>query len=727
MLATALPHGCWVAVTVRRPSKKERTRNHTWLAHRLSTAVPTHHSMSPDALVVSIYAGGVDPHATRALLDATRSAMPGFDISATAEVPTRSAAVRGPVLSTLVGTGLAVATGLKADLVPAFVDAPGHGLVLPGAALAAVSVLAAAGRFTGLIASAWSRARRAAADLDFGAPTHRRGKPKPPRKETVVGDKPMPAFDGDYPLDDSAFLVGPQTVVGVIAPQAGAASGETSTKHREVPPVLLARVGPLIGDTAAGPAYLPATDAFGGIGIVGKAGSGKSALTRSLWGWACLERQHPSGLPGFPGARNALIAFESKGDGVADYQRWVDATGDVMVVIDVADPASVGIDLFAVPGTVTDRAAFFVNACIYAFGEQAIGNRSFETLMGVLPAALLVTREMAAEVENINPDGSPLYFAHVLLGGRSEDAGRMLAAEIAGASVLDDADPQLTETVVGLSPLYGANVSPAQRRALQEAPRNKIRQLMELEQWWAPARRKVTWDQILTNHRAVVVNTGTSRTGRIVEDELSRQMSAILMFSLRHAIQRNCSGWETQGRSVSIYADELALLAGSSEAVIAWLKDQGRSFGVRPTLATQRPEQLPDKVRTALMNFSTLVSYTQEDMKTARELAEGVSGDEGDWQASDILQLSTYTAVVRSHVVKKRQPAFTVHVRDFEADRAGFAEVQGYPATGSLARSITPTEPAVSPVMADPTPMAVVVDEEPEDDRPADFPNLLTW
>lgn len=510
---------------------------------------------------------------------------------------------------------------------------------------------------------------------------------------------------------------------------------------------MLKRIGPLIGDTEQGPAFLSAWDQEGQTAIAGRAGSGKSLLTRSLFGWCCLERRHPSGIAGFPGASNTLIAFESKGDGVHHYREWAAATGDNIKVVDIADPATLGIDVFDVGGSVFEKANFFVNALKYAFGEQAVGDRSFETLLGVLPAALLVTDEIAGAVPDLPTGGSPVFYTHVLLGGRGDEVGRALAAELAGESVRPEASGELREAVLAMSPLYGPGVTASARRNLQEAPRNKFRQLIELESWWTPNRRKVGWPLILDRHRAVVINTGTSAGGRMIEDALSGQVSAILMYSLRHAIQRVCAGWQEQGRSVSIFADELALLAGSSESVIAWLKDQGRAFGVRSFLATQRPDQLPEKVRKAFLNFSTFISYTQEDMAVAREIAEAVSGEEGEWSASDILQLNTYTAIVRAHVDKKRQPAFTVKVRNFEGNRAGFAVEQGYPVLGVVDESSLPPMPVLenpanptprpeyvpepgpvveAPVLADPVvpaPVVVEPDDEPEPPRA----DLMNW
>ena len=110
---------------------------------------------------------------------------------------------------------------------------------------------------------------------------------------------------------------GPALLTGLVAPHAGAASGAASTQPRVAPPALLdPGIGPLLGDAGepAAPVHLSAADQHLGLLAVGRPGTGKSVLIRLAYAWNCLERVHPSGRPGHPGARNTLIAFESKGE-----------------------------------------------------------------------------------------------------------------------------------------------------------------------------------------------------------------------------------------------------------------------------------------------------------------------------------------------------------------------------------------------------------------------------
>jgi hypothetical protein len=409
-------------------------------------------------------------------------------------------------------------------------------------------------------------------------------------------------------------------------------------------------------------------------------------MLRSLFAWNCMERANPCALPGYPGQNNTLVAFESKGEGAQVYTQWAQATGDRTLLIDVAEPSSPAIDLFAVPGTVAERAQFVANAMEYAFGDGAVGPRSFTTLTQVFTAALAITPAIAGLVQGVDPDGSPMYFAHLLLAGQGDEVGVSLAGAVMSEAVrLEGAktpDEALSLARTALMPLFQGKTESA-RRTFLEAPSSKVAPLLALDHWWGSSRPKTTWHQIITEHRSVVINTGVTTSGRIVQDRLSAQMSSLLMFGLRDAIMRYCNAWSSQGRSVSIFADELSLLAGSSPEVITWLRNQGRSYGVRPTLATQYPEQLSEQVRMAVNGFSTIVAFAQDNVRVAEELARDFAADGTPWVGADVVNLAPFTTIVRSSVGQQRQSAFTMSVTNFEADMAAFTATQRAAATGA--------------------------------------------
>jgi hypothetical protein len=400
---------------------------------------------------------------------------------------------------------------------------------------------------------------------------------------------------------------------------------------------------------------------------------------------ARLERVNPSGKPGYPGADNTLIAFESKGDGVAKYVEWAHKLGDKVLTIDVADPRTRGIDLFAVPGDNAAKALFFTNAMKYTFGADAIGDRSFPTIVSVLTAAMSVDDRVLDSIEDrddriLKHGMSPIFYAYQLLAGTSDKVAVQLATGIKALGIKlrerGEPDETLEQAYIAISSLFEDRTESA-RRSFLEPPRNKFEQLLLLEDWWTPARKKVSWTAILEGHRSVVINTGSSPSGILLDDQQNQQISSLLMYSLQNALKRTCSGWLEAGRSVSIFADELSLLAGTSPEIVTWIRDQGRSYGIRAILATQRPEQLGAALRNNFLTYSTLISFAQTDVTTAGEVAANV-GSNGEWTTEDIQHLEPYHVVVRSEVDQRRQSAFIVKLPNFEADISTYAAAQGY-------------------------------------------------
>ena len=673
-LAVAMRAGSWVGVSMRPPSRAEVRRGHRWYEHRLGVSMPTHHAWDDGAVVVSVFAGGRSAEDVRLLLGQVASVLPGFDVGTR---PVVASAFR-PVAAAGLVAGAVYGAAFAASGDPLFANAAGAVPALGAVALASGRVPTKATKLSDQVASGV-----------LPRPPKRGTPPSAPRKENpnVAGPKGR-ASEGGYPLAPSSFLVGPTVTIGLVAPQAGAASGSTSTGSRAVPEALTRRIGPMVGEVVGSDSqvFLPAADSWGGVAMVGQPGSGKSQMLRSMWAWNCLERSAPAGEPGWPGRRNAMVAFESKGDGADAYRRWAQACGDKTLLVDLADPSSYGIDLFAVPGSVSERASWFTNALVYAFGDKAIQDRSFETIQAVMTAGLAVTPAVARRAE-LPADLSPLEYAYILLGGHGDAKGGKLSKAIFEVAVSDEREasshmigdgsdgPVSASTPLGvarerIAPLYGGDgvtVTDAQRRNLTEAPRNKLGQLLAAESWWSPKRKKVTWDQVLAKHRSIVVNTGVSLDGLLVDERLTGQMSALLMYGLKSAIQRNCSGWQSEGRSVTVFADELSLVAGAGPEVVTWLRNQGRSYGVRPVFATQYPEQLDVAVRTAFMSFGTLVAFSQQNTEIAERIAQDLSLGDDEWSGSDLKSLEPFHAAIRTSVAQHRQPTVPVRIPFFEA------------------------------------------------------------
>lgn len=719
-LARMLPPGSWVAVSFRQPSRTERGWWKRWLSHRLGAGMPTDHSMGSEAVSMSVVAGGYTPEAVREVLLSLSASLPGFSQAAHARTVQsrdiggvqRNAAIWAGVFAVLVA--LATWFGILPPLLPRAVSPwllPVAGLLLIGSA--------AAGMWSWLLASrrlpSWP-----AAVLDFGttgvvpAPPHRLSPPRAPRNEqtrvvkTANGDevRKVPEFAGDYPLHQAVFLCGPEVFVGLVAPQAGVASGETQTALRQAPAaVLQPQIGPLFGDSSDGPVFFSAADMRYGMAVTGGPGSGKTKLVNALFGWSCADRVRPVGLPGFPGAHNTLIAFDSKGSETPRLVQWAKAAGDNVTVVDILDTSTPAIDLFGAMDS-SQRGAFLTRAMQYGFDDGAIQGRSLEVLQAVVTGGLAVDEGVLAAAADLpgmsdvlrGEMPNPVEMAHWLCGGVGDEVATSLFTAInseatrrMSSDAATRADRVLLDAALQLRPFF-SGVTPSQRRTTMEAARNKLKQLRPLDQWWAAGRTRLSWSDVLTEHRAVVVNFGKSATGIKPEDEAAKILSAMLFYALKQAISVTCDGWEAENRWVSIFSDELALQAGDSPEVFAWLRDQGRSYGVRLFLATQRPGQLEQQVRLAFLTLATLVSFKQESVEAADDVAKQVALRPGEWTAEDILTLPIWTAAVRCQVGQVRQVAYTAAVRNFEADLPATLHDWGYAADGG-----TSDRPAVAP------------------------------
>lgn len=727
-LANAMPNGSWVAVTMRRPRRGEYPAYRRWFETRTGKTMQTHHSMSTESVVCSILVGAPSRPQARALVSQVCAAFPGFDNAVRAVSTSRTRLWLPPALGAL---ALVVGSTFVPEVLPVQLtdalppSALGAAAVAPGVLRAVlwlcalVLALVAVLRGTLLARDFATTMLRTTRSGTWPAPPRRIVPGRPPRKESRDNEgRVTPAFEGDYPLHPASFVVGPEVVCGLVAPQAGALSGEASTRTRAVPPALTEEVGPLIGVNNADRVHLPAASFPGGVAVVGGPGTGKTVLLRSLWAWVSAQRCEPRPVPGWPGAQTSMVALDSKGVETQRYVEWGRHTGDRVEVVDVGDPEALGIDLFALPGNATQRAATFVNAMQYAFTDGAIQGRSYEVLVSVFAAALACDEAMLELL--VDPEyGTPLlgerpsvvHIAHGLCGGKGDAVALALYAAFNAEAVRRAGEVktlQTAEMVEAAENLrqYFDGVTPATRRSTTEAARNKVKQLHELDMWWARDRKKTTFDEVLVQHRNVVVNFGTSATGHLVDEGVGQVLSAMMFFLLKNAIQRNCSGWGEQGRFVSFFTDELSMQAGSSEDVVTWLRDQGRSYGILLFLATQRPEQLPDRLRTMFLTLSTLVSYKQEEVATAGQVALQMGVRPDEVSGEDILLLPMFTAMVRCSVHHQRQQPFTVAMSDFESDRAATLASWGFVSrAGGFAHDV------VSPVPSVPAPSWGYVDD----------------
>jgi hypothetical protein len=673
IIGDMLRPGEWVAVSTRKAKQRTEVR---WQAQWLDYhGMRTHHSRKSGAPVAQFWAGAHDSARAREVLLRAASAIPGFGLS----VVSRSVATWRPALIWMLIAVLAGAVSWMSFALLA--------QTLTGVVAAASTIGAAIGglmTWRGYLPSLWRSVQLTLPSGRMPRAPVRVTRPKPPRaarSSTTIGRDGQPvvteqgSFDGDYPLAPSAFLVGAHIPLAFVAPHAGAASGNASTMMRVAPAELRERVGPPVGINHDVMTFLSAADLWAGLGILGQAGSGKTAFMEHLWGVMCAERVRPSGAPGFP-LRHALIAFDTKGDGMAtqQYDTWSTHVGDRALVVQTADPnEQVGIDLFPFEGTdPVGWARRVTNALIYIWGETSIGAESFDTLTRVFAAARMVTPEIASQVtvRRLVANASPFYYANILLTNEGDDVAVELAAAIADAAARPGGDPSgmLSMVVAMLSPLFGAGRTSAQRAQLVKAPRTKVAALMAAEHWWSRP-KQTTWKALLENDIAVIVNTGASPAGVLPDDKLRTDLSGLLLYTLAEEIKRTCIGWFEQGRAVSIFSDEVKHIAASSAEVVTWMRHDARANGVRAVFATQTPETLVAPVRAAVLGFGTLMMYAQNEQGTVRELVADLALSGGQWESSDITNLNRYEAIIRATANGRRMEPFTARIPDYREQR----------------------------------------------------------
>lgn len=702
--ANNLGDGDWIAVTVRKKTSREAARWRAWMNFNAGNTAGSHHSMEANAVVYSIMAGSPHgPDAAEANLTAIVSGMPGFDIQArSVKLSDSTGRLRAGAAAALsIAALIAVMAGAGSSLpAPLAAAADWTAVRIAIAFIAAVAVGVCALRLAGKLPPSSLRELMAIDRLVFPTPRKRHGRVRPPRREKIDqrSGRVQPEFAGDYPLAARCFLGAPSVFTSLVAPASGARSGHAESSARPVPPVLSQRIGPLFGtDPADGsPVHLDVNQLRFGTAILGQAGAGKSVFIRQMFAYNLLDKLNPSNLPGAPGANSTNIAIENKGpDGAAHYVEWAKALGADVELLELSDPATPAIDLFA-SGAADDhgRARDFVDAMIYAWSDTEIGNRAKDVLIRTLHAGLVIADEpdIVADAnaglddfEDPVPAGaSAIVYAQILCGGGSggDDMGKRLAAALRAAA--DEmragtvtADSRIIDASNGLGQLYIGR-SERDRRSLVESSLNKLDRLAGLESWFSPSRPKRTWQEILESHSDVILNLGMSTSRQAVSEHETAIMSAIVMHTMQQAIARTCVGWADANRWVSVYADELSLLCGSSPEVVVWMRDQGRAFGVRPIWGTQRPGQLPRPVRESLLSMETLIALAQSNAGVIAEIVEDLALDGTEWKAEDIAALPKYSAAVRTRAGGNRLPGFIIITVYFEDDRSGFAAAQGY-------------------------------------------------
>lgn len=735
-LALALREGEWVALSVRKPNKKENKRYRDWIGAQLATRNPNHASQNTNAIVVSIWAGAETQGDSDARAMNLAAALRGFDVPVVPSRVTKTGQVARFSVVAAIGALFAAALPALAIAgveVPPPLPAVLQGLLALGIVLGLVGVVGIIGTVVGFIPSFAKTVRTAISMGTLPTPRAHRGRwhrPVDQHTDRRTGNI-IQATYGDYPLHPTSFLHGAEIFAGMIAPHSGADSGSTGVAERKAVAAMRECIGFRIGVNDSLAVFLSALDLRQSVSIFGRRGSGKSYITHGIYGWMSLDKLYPCGKPGYLGEQNTMISFETKSSGGA--QEYVDRTmhslglvGDftpegiermnkragfyktgrdqgvdaeklepyrqdyenaiayskarkvIPRRIDIANPNGLGIDVFDLPGfTNRERAEFITSALKYVYGESSIQGHSTEVLDDIFAAAFAVDDAIVAAVNRIEPNKSPFYYASILLGSRGDDLAVELATSIRSEAARRGGDLELSDASENLDK-YFVGVTQAKRQTSMEAPRNKVKNLLSMEQWWSREKR-VSWAQLIEHNASVVINTAAFAGDETanVNEETTQAMSQFLLFSLKQSIERHCDGNAYRNKWVSIFSDELSMLASESSDVITWLQDKGRSYGVICVFASQRIEQLDLDVQKAVLGFGTLVVLNQLDVTVAKKIAELLSLGTNTWADADIINLEPRHAIIRTLLNDRSVPPFNVRVDDFFGDY-DFAAMNGY-------------------------------------------------
>lgn len=693
LLAPSLPEGCWAAVVLRRPTRAEAKRWPVWMSWRMRRAgnQQAHPSLGQHQMVCSVVGGAPSAGELGLFLPGVVNALQMFDMPTRVRVASRWSAAMGLLGMAAVAAVVCGAAVVLPLVAGSFVAQAPPMLLVMLRALAAVAAVVLIGMAVGASRRVSGRGRA------WPNPLLKEAFPSPPRRVGVRWRRPREAsqrtekdgsvvqvreFAGDYPLHAASFMVGAEQVVALVAPQAGAESGAATTSSWSVPPAVLDDgLGPSFGSSQGRAVSFDPNEMRLGVGLLGEPGSGKSRLLEAMYGWSCAERVRPSGLPGAPGANNALLVFDTKGDEWRNYVRWSSAAGDRCEVLFVNDDGGPALNMFGEFGSVVDRATQFVSSMVYAWGEGDIQGRSDEVLTANIAGGLVVTPSVASQVEGLDPTGSPVYFAHVLNGGRSAQKATELHAalvreweQVADVDGLLPASRDLRSALDQMAPIF-TGMTEAKRQEFCQAARNKTKVLVSAEAWFRGGSQvgAGTFESLLVHNRNVVVSF-SSRGGVVMDEQVSAKLTAMMMFTLYNAIRRVCEGWAAHGRYVSLFSPELTYLAGASDTVVEWIRDKGRAFGVRPHYATQRIGQLTPGVAQVFLTSHCLVSFMQPDPVAAAQVAAQMSTR---MLPDDVMNLQKYHALVRTFAREQRLEPFEVLVRDMDAQMADVLRAWG--------------------------------------------------
>ena len=515
-----------------------------------------------------------------------------------------------------------------------------------------------------------------------------------------------------HPHRDEVLSFQDVHVASLVAfpPQADVTIAETGgSLGVSAPPAVRDAVGiPLGSDPSGAAVKLPEVDRKAGVLMVGEAGSGKTEAVEGVFasdliargrGFGATPAKLRDGQTGMffmnakdPSTTQAVLGIctqlgfrptETMGGGfwsAVVINPHVSA-GPRLELFDRSDPAG--------------SARRMVDAMVYAFDEGDIRAASADMLRAAFEVALSVTPGIAARA-GLDPRRlNVLDLAMAMLGGGADPAVRQVleaelervwreetgvvergsggesggggtATGLLGEHGVDgDAERKMT-AARGASPQAKAWAEwsryvglPA--RTFEEragAPRNKLGELIGVDLWSQdPARAEVTLDDLIDQHRVVVMDFATGAQS----ERIAQRVASMVLYLMWVSIRRMCDGWLNAGRTTTVYADELRMVSGSGSDgdALMNMRDLGRSFGLRLVFGTQRVGSLAGPVAATVKGFGAKMWLRTANREDAEEAVADL-GDDGAFSPSDVMRLPVGSALCSMRVNDQVQPPFTL-------------------------------------------------------------------